>query len=291
MKENRLQIECISKSYRKGNKKALDNVSLELTSGIYGLLGPNGAGKSTLMNLLTDGIQADAGRIYYNGMDIRKMGSKYRAVLGYMPQQQGMYEEITAIRFLKYMAALKGLKSREVNEIIGNLLGKVGLENYGNRKIGTFSGGMKQRLLIAQALLGEPEILIMDEPTAGLDPNERIRLRNFVGEIAGDKIVIYATHVVSDIESIAKEIILLNKGTVVCKGSVEELICQLNGNVYEVIVTQEEVEKYKSQYKVGNIYREHSNYVLRIVSKRMPEAKMCYEVQPNLEDLYLYQTS
>lgn len=289
MENKILKIEGISKTYKKGSTKALEDINLELTPGIYGLLGPNGAGKSTLINILTAGLYADTGEVQYNGENIQKMGEKYRALLGYMPQQQGLYDELTAIRFLKFFAALKGVKGKEVNQIIDNLLKRVGLEENGHQKIGTFSGGMKQRLLIAQALLAEPEILIMDEPTAGLDPNERIRLRNFISEIAGDKIVIYATHVVSDIESIAKEVILLNNGKIICKGSVEDLVQQMEGKVYELTVSEKDVEIYKQQYKISNMYRKQSEYILRIISDNKIE-KDCQSVSGSLEDLYLYET-
>lgn len=207
----KLEIKGITKVYKKGAVKALDNFSVTLTPGVYGLLGPNGAGKSTLMNIITDNLNADGGEVVYDGENIKKLGKDYRAVLGYMPQQQGLYDDFTLNRFLWYMAALKGLKKKEAKEKITQLLETVNLTDAAHKKLGSFSGGMKQRALIAQALLNNPEILILDEPTAGLDPKERIRIRNFISEIAEDKIVLISTHVVSDIEFIAKEIILLKK--------------------------------------------------------------------------------
>ncbi|MDE7424525.1 MAG: ABC transporter ATP-binding protein [Lachnospiraceae bacterium] len=286
-----LKIEHLSKSYDRGKKKALEDFSVNLTPGIYALLGPNGAGKSTLMNILTDSLRADKGTVYYNGEDILKLGSAYREVLGYMPQQQGLYEEFTAVRFMEYIAALKGIKKKVAKEEIRELLTRVGLENEMHKKTGGFSGGMKQRLLIAQALLGRPSVLLMDEPTAGLDPNERIRLRNFISEIAGDKIVIFATHVVSDIEFIAKEVLLINHGELVQKGRVSELLSMIEGKVFEIGVNDKEVEKLKSEYKVSNVYRMDEQCVVRILSDTMPEGKNVREVKPNLEDLYLYVTA
>ena len=220
-----------------------------------------------------------------------KMGSAYREVIGYMPQQQGVYDDFTAIAFMKYMAALKGLKKKEAKEQMKQLLQSVSLEEDMFRKIGGFSGGMKQRLLIAQALLGNPKILLMDEPTAGLDPYERIRLRNFISEIAGDKIVIFATHVVSDIEYIAKEVLLLKKGKLVCQGTVEQLTKEIEGKVFEVIVEDYEVEELKKKYRVSNVHREYEKCVVRVIAEERPRAEVVNDTVPNLEDLYLYVTT
>lgn len=286
-----MKIEHLCKSYDNGKKKALDDFSINLTPGIYALLGPNGAGKSTLMNILTDSIRADKGMVYYNGEDILKLGSAYREVLGYMPQQQGLYEEFTAVRFMEYIAALKGMKKKVAKEEIKELLVRVGLEKEMHKKTGGFSGGMKQRLLIAQALLGNPSILLMDEPTAGLDPNERIRLRNFISEIAADKIVIFATHVVSDIEFIAKEVLLLKEGKLIHKGTVEELNKKIEGRVFEAVVEPENVEGLKRQYKVSNVYREKEQCIVRFITDKQLNMNQVTTVAPHLEDLYLYVTS
>ena len=286
-----LEVKEINKSFCKGTKKALQNIDLTFTPGIYGLLGPNGAGKSTFMRILTDGLKPDTGQIQYKGNDIYKMKDRYRELLGYMPQQQGIYDDFTALQFMKYMAALKGLSSKDAKTEIPNLLKQVGLQESMKQKTGGFSGGMKQRLLIAQALLGNPEILIMDEPTAGLDPNERIRLRNFISEIAGNKIVLFATHVVSDIEGIAKEIILLDRGKIICRGSVQALLKEVDGKVFEFQIAQEKERECRQKYKVRNMCFDHGSYRVRVLSENIPEEEGCIAVSPDLEDLYLYKTS
>lgn len=212
-----LFIQDISKTY--GKKKALDHITMELSPGVYGLLGPNGAGKSTLMNIIVGNHMPDSGSITYNGKDILGGKTFFRNVLGYMPQQQGLYSQFTGYRFLAYMAALKGIKRSETAQAIEHCVNMVNMKEHMGKRIGAYSGGMKQRLLIAQAVLNDPEILILDEPTAGLDPQERIRIRTMIANIAQEKIVILATHVVSDIEKIASEIILMKDGHVIAKDS------------------------------------------------------------------------
>lgn len=208
-----LQINQLSKKY--GEQYALNSVNLTLTDGIYGILGANGAGKSTMINLLTDNIKRQQGDILFGGTEILKLGKEFRSQVGYMPQQQGLYDQFSGYAFLYYIAELKGIPKKKAKEEIQELLKTVNLEIDAHRKLGGYSGGMKQRILLAQALLGNPSILILDEPTAGLDPKERIRLRTFIGELSKNKIVLIATHIVSDIESIAKEIILMKKGQIV----------------------------------------------------------------------------
>ena len=193
-----LEIQNLTKSY--GKHMALNQVSLSLTPGVYALLGPNGAGKSTLMNLIAGNIRQDYGKICYDGKTTEALGREFRRILGFMPQQQGLYENFTAYRFLSYMASLKGMSRAKAAKEIEWALEMVHLADNRNQRLGAFSGGMKQRVLMAQAIMNDPEILILDEPTAGLDPKERIRIRNIISEIAMDKIVIFATHVVSDIE-------------------------------------------------------------------------------------------
>lgn len=283
-----LALNCISKTYKKGSVKALDNFSVTLTPGVYGLLGPNGAGKSTLMNIITDNLNADGGEVVYGGENIKKLGKDYRAVLGYMPQQQGLYDDFTLNRFLWYMAALKGLKKKEAKEKITQLLETVNLTDAAHKKLGSFSGGMKQRALIAQALLNNPEILILDEPTAGLDPKERIRIRNFISEIAEDKIVLISTHVVSDIEFIAKEIILLKKGQLVSHDTCTNLTKEIENKVFEVEINKEELKYFQDNYRVSNLYHNDEKIIVRLVTDIPPENYEIQSVKATLEDLYLY---
>lgn len=217
-----LEVQDLSKQYNK-SKKVLDHISMTLTDGVYGLLGPNGAGKSTLMNIITGNLFPEEGKILWDGQEIQKLGTTYREVLGYAPQQQGLYDAFTGRRFLSYMSALKGIAKTEVKGEIDRVASYVNLESVLNKSIGTYSGGMKQRLLVAQAMLGNPRLIILDEPTAGLDPRERVRLREKIAEAAKDKILLIATHVVSDVESIAKEIIILKEGNIIAKDTVAAL--------------------------------------------------------------------
>lgn len=216
-----LELCDITKKYKE--KKALDGVSLSLDNGIYGLLGPNGAGKSTLMNIITGNLQPTGGTVKWNGETLQSLGAAYRSLLGYAPQQQGMYDTFSGRRFLSYMAALKGISKKDMPEEIERVLSYVNMTEHASRPIGTYSGGMKQRILIAQAVLGDPKLIVLDEPTAGLDPKERVRIRERISELAGERIILVSTHVVSDIESIAKEIILIKSGTIIDHAAVDKL--------------------------------------------------------------------
>ena len=226
-----LTIQNLTKTY--GNKVALREFSYTFTPGIYGILGANGAGKSTLMNLITDNVKRDSGSILWNGTDILKLGREFRREVGYMPQQQGMYPDYSARDFLCYMAAVKELPRKESRQQIEELLAVVNLSEDAHKRLGGFSGGMRQRVLLAQALLGDPKILILDEPTAGLDPKERLRLRQYISELAQNKIVFLTTHIVSDIESIANDVLLMKQGELVAHGAPEALIAAVRGRDLE----------------------------------------------------------
>ena len=224
-----LRIEHLTKKY--GEKVALRDFTYTFTPGIYGILGANGAGKSTLMNLITDNVKRTDGQILWDGTDILKLGKRFRGKLGYMPQQQGMYNDFSARAFLRYMAQIKEIK--QADEQIERLLDLVNLREDAHKKIGGFSGGMRQRVLLAQALLGDPQILILDEPTAGLDPRERLRLRQYISDLAQDRIVFLTTHIVSDIESIASDVLLMKQGELVRHGAPEALIVSCGGKDLE----------------------------------------------------------
>lgn len=249
----KLKITELTKIYG-AQTRALNGFSYTFTPGVYGLLGPNGAGKSTLMNIITDNLKPTTGQIILDGKNILSMGRDFRRMLGYMPQQQGIYPNFSLIRFMHYMAALKGLK--HADDEIDRLLKLVNLSGCKSKRLGGFSGGMKQRALIAQAILGSPSVIILDEPTAGLDPKERIRIRNLISEIAMNKIVIIATHVVSDIEFIAKEVLLLNKGFILDSGAPYELCGKLAGKVFTICTNENEISRINRKFKVGNISKD-----------------------------------
>lgn len=282
----KLDIKDISKSYVK-KKKALSHINISFTPGVYGLLGPNGAGKSTLINIITDNIRADSGQVLYNGEDIYSLKERYRDIIGYMPQQQVLYDNFTGEEFLWYMAALKGIDKKIAKKRINELLNMVNLYSEKDKKVGSYSGGMKQRILIAQAMLNDPYILIMDEPTAGLDPSERIRIRNFLSTISENKIIILATHIVSDIESIAKEIIILRDGKVINAGKPETLLSEISNKVFEVKVDINSEYNVQSS-KIANIRIGENEKIYRVVQDDIPEGFDYVNAKAGLEELYLY---
>lgn len=287
----RLCINGITKSY--GSNLALNHFTATLEPGIYALLGPNGSGKSTLMNIITDNLKADSGEITYTSDDLTenvlKMGVRFREKLGFMPQYPGLYPNFTVERFMWYMAALKGLSKEKAKADIPDILAAVELDDVPRRKIGALSGGMKQRLALAQAVLGDPEILILDEPTAGLDPKQRISIRNYISKIAFNKIVIIATHVVSDIEFIARDIIMLKKGVIVDNAPPHELTQKIEGKVWNVPCLESDVQSMQDKFRVTNIARddESGDVLLRVLSDDPPSIH-AKNVAPTLEDYYLY---
>ena len=286
---NRLDITDLTKQYTKKAPPALQEFRYSFADGVYGLLGPNGAGKSTLINLIVGNLSPDKGEILYEGKKIRELGSSYRSIIGYMPQQQQLYEGFTIKRFLFYFAALKGLDKTEAGERIRSLLEVVGLTDAAGKRLGSLSGGMKQRVLIAQALLNDPKILILDEPTAGLDPKERMNIRNFIYSIAQDKTILLATHVISDIELIARELIFLREGKQLLCGTPDQVIDAVREEIWEAEIDKNEYSEINRKYAQNRIIGEREGKVLlKIIAKEKP---LCSVVRPaavSLEDVYLY---
>jgi ABC-2 type transport system ATP-binding protein len=281
----KLRIENVSKVF--GDKRVVDVVTVELTNGIYGFLGANGSGKTTLMRMLATVSRPTSGNITFNGEDIWKMNERYREILGYLPQHIGFYKHFSVEKFLFYISSLKGLNKQKAHRRIKELLQTLNLIDKRKAKMGKLSGGMKQRVGIAQALLNDPKILIVDEPTAGLDPKERIRFRNLLGEISKDRIVLLSTHIVSDIEFIAKEILIMKEGKLIKKDTPQNLMNQIQKKVWSVEANETDIPSYQVSYKVGNISRGTDGIQMRIISEEKPSDR-AVNVPVNLEDLYLY---
>ena len=280
-----LCIDRLTKQY--GKKIAVDRVSLNMTNGVYGLLGPNGSGKTTLMRMLADVLRPTSGEIAWNGTDILKLNEDYRDIIGYLPQDFGYYRDFTAIDFLLYLASIKGINKTDAKQKAAELLKTVGLENESRNKIKKFSGGMRQRLGIAQALLNDPSFLILDEPTAGLDPKERIRFRNLISDISGKRIVLLSTHIVSDIEYIANHVVMMKKGQFINQGSCFEIAQTATGKVWTIILNLKEAEIAKEKHNIASLRHIDGSVELRIISENCPHEK-AVPTEPNIEDAYLY---
>lgn len=281
----KLKIDNVSKKY-KGDIWGLRDFSLTLEPGILTLLGPNGAGKSTLMQILATITKPSEGKVTWNGIDITKFPDNLRAVLGYLPQEFGIYPNLTAIEFLEYIAALKGIDRRSARKRIQELLHIVNLFDARNRPLGDYSGGMKQRAGIAQALLNDPQLLIVDEPTTGLDPQERVRFRNLLSDLAGERIVILSTHIVSDAESTATRIAIINKGQLLTDATPERLLQKAEGKVWEWVISSTELISIRQQYIISSTVRRGDGVHIRVIADTPPSNKAS-SVAPNLEDAYL----
>jgi ABC-2 type transport system ATP-binding protein len=281
-----LVVDGVSKLYR-GKVWGLRAFSLTLGPGVVGLLGPNGAGKSTLMRILATVTGTTGGSVLWNGEDIEDNPDAVRSVLGYLPQDFGVYPNLNAIEFLEYLAAVKGLDAASAKRRIGELLELVNLTDAARRPLGGYSGGMKQRVGIAQALLNDPQLLIVDEPTAGLDPEERVRFRNLLSELSGERIVILSTHIVSDVEAVATEIALIAHGRLVTRGAPEELLAPLSGCVWEVVVPSAQLAALRQEFLVSSTAHRSDGVHARVVSECAPDPS-ARALEPTLEDVYLH---
>ena len=281
-----LVVNNVSKKY--GSFYALKDINLEFNNGVYALLAPNGAGKTTLIKLLTTLIFPTSGEILYKGTDIVSLDGEYRDIIGYLPQDFGYYRNYTPRKFLLYLAALKGIKKEDAVEKVKGVLKVVSLENVENKKMKGFSGGMIQRVGIAQALLNDPKILILDEPTAGLDPKERVRFRNLLSDLSRDRIVIISTHIVSDIEFISNQVIMIKDHKVLYKDSIENICSTLDGMVYETSMTFEESKEFRKKYILLSEKQDGGIMKARFISQGNNDEKWV-RVNPNIEDVFLYQ--
>lgn len=280
-----VELSGVTKYYK--NKMALDHVSAKWKRGVYGLLGANGAGKTTLINIFVGILKEDSGSILINGKDVRTYGKRFLSQIGYMPQYPVFYKDFSVMDFMLYMCALKDISKKEGLKRIKELMEIVNLADVGEKKIGALSGGMRQRVGIAQAMLGNPEILILDEPTAGLDPQERIRFRNLIARFSQDRIVLLATHIVSDVEFIANEVMLLKNGKLIRQNTPVELEHELDGKVWSLNISENEKLSRYEHCLISNIRREDKKISLRILADDMP-GKGARIVRPNLEDVFLY---
>lgn len=279
-----LLLECISKKY--GNKYALKELSAGFTNGVYGILGANGAGKTTLISIITGILTQTSGKVKLDGKDIQSMGTEYLDKIGYLPQYPQFYPNFRVEEFLMYMCSIKDVSKKNAKEILPEIIEEVNLQDHIDKRVGELSGGMRQRLGIAQAILNDPEILILDEPTAGLDPGERIRFRNIISSIAKNRIVLISTHIVSDIEYIANQVVILQEGKLNRMGSVKELCSEISGHVWEVRTTEKIAKDLMKNYLTSNLKRDAESVVMRIVSKKKP-IDGALPLEPQLEDVFL----
>lgn len=284
----KLSISNVSKKF--GSKQALSDVSVDFTTGITGLLGPNGAGKSTLMRMLATVDVPTAGTITYNDVDIAKHPRAIRDVIGYLPQYFGVYPNMTPVEFLEYMAAMKSLNMRSAKKRIDMLLEVLHLFDVRKRQVGGFSGGMKQRVGIAQALLNDPDVIVVDEPTVGLDPEERIQFRNLLSSLSENKIIIFSTHIVTDIESIAPSVVLMSYGSLLASTTPEHLIEQVEGKVWKCTVQSDDLREIQNKFLVSNMAAQKDGIMVRIVSDKQPLFE-AVTTHPSLEDAYLFATA
>lgn len=280
-----LKLEQVTKCFK--DMTAVDHLTYTMASGVYGLLGVNGAGKTTLMRMLSTLSHPTEGMITLDGEDIWKMDARYRSLLGYLPQDFGYYPDFSAEDYLGYIASIKGIRRAASHDLIVQMLKKVGLYNVRRKKVSKFSGGMKRRLGIAQAMLNDPKILILDEPTAGLDPNERIRFRNLISDMAQDRLVLLSTHIVSDVEYIANEILLMKEGRIVADGDMKHLMDGVPVCPWIVRVDRQKANDYKHRYLIANERTEGNDRVLRLLSEEKPSSDAEQDVM-NLEDVFLY---
>jgi ABC-2 type transport system ATP-binding protein len=285
----KLSISHLSKQYRR-DFWGLRDFDLELTPGVIGLLGPNGAGKSTLMRMLATITQPTEGTVRWNDTDIVKSPDTLRAVLGYLPQDFGIYPNLTGKEFLEYMAAIKGMDAKTARRRIEELLVVVNLVNAARRPLGGYSGGMKQRVGIAQALLNDPQLLIVDEPTVGLDPEERVRFRNLLSDLSGERIILLSTHIVSDVEATATEIVVINKGRKIQYATPEKLLQLMEGKVWQWVIPSNDLTGLKQKYLISGVIRHDNGVQVRVVSDSAPTPEAQPDT-PSLEDAYLYLVS
>lgn len=281
----KIELDHLTKNF--GEFTAVDHISLAMNNGVYGLLGVNGAGKTTLMRMLCTLLRPTEGTIYCNGRDIWEMDSEYRSLLGYLPQEFGFYPELSVQDYLLYIAALKGIRPVVAKKRVKELLVKVGLAKAAAHKMKKLSGGMKRRAGIAQAMLNDPQILILDEPTAGLDPNERIRFRNLISELAEERLVLLSTHIVSDVEYIANEIWMMQEGRIVHQGTAKKIIDSMPEAVWECMVEKRMVSVFTKKYKISNMKTDQDGAILRIISREKP-CEQAKRAEATLEDVFLY---